>query len=734
LADKTLGIRYLLVYNFFHQSTIILSVGKTLFVLKVKILTHDTFLTTSRNYCNIYLINIADSHIFQFGSYIIEFPIMVSASTCPLCKNFLSVFLVVFSIWIQDSFASLPETFETCGIFLQDFQSNTSFDQGDLIYQIIDQLQQNHKMPQSLIIATKLFQKEIYPNIFRSMKYDCYLYAHINFGPDMFSTIPSFENQLQSALYKKATVLIFINSWPYDMLTTKSRLSHFDSQYRMFVVQIQMTLHNLHNQSRSKLLIFNEIYFFCCFCELLLIPLNVTSPNNYLSLKLTSFEKIWMPLFTHHYYQVLGKYDLETQELCRQKSMIDFYRKNMQKCSTHNTLTGMIILASGVNFTIKLYISQYYDYSKKPQFFDNLGYSKFLSNYLSPVLNIYKYPSIIYCLNLGSVAIAETNMWTKFVSMNVWGLVGLTIVVLAMLNALSGSCKKLTKCILIVRFLNSFLKLLRILCRQSLSHKWRLLGVIELLFSAFLISMYENSITVSIVVPLVPKPFPNPRELYNNNYTFVVQEYSLNVYNWIYAKFDSVSGSTPRVLSEPNFWRIDTWLEKYFLGNESGTKKYAIVGDLSTHYHFPAVTFLKEKNDTCYQMFPTEEGFYPQDFYFAFASSAAPVLNRGVFLLQAFGFLRVLEIAKNFRTSLIALDDLRSLASKHGYYEGISYKELKIDRLQENLITLGNIKSVLYVGLIIILSAVVTFVAEICSTKMTALMMLTKRRRFLLLI
>jgi len=44
-------------------------------------------------------------------------------------------------------------------------------------------------------------------------------------------------------------------------------------------------------------------------------------------------------------------------------------------------------------------------------------------------------------------------------------------------------------------------------------------------------------------------------------------------------------------------------------------------------------------------------------------------------------------------------------------------------RLKEDMITLGNLKSVIYAGLVTIVSAFVTFVAEVCSKEMVFLML-----------
>jgi len=96
-------------------------------------------------------------------------------------------------------------------------------------------------------------------------------------------------------------------------------------------------------------------------------------------------------------------------------------------------------------------------------------------------------------------------------------------------------------------------------------------------------------------------------------------------------------------------------------------------------------------------------------------------LHRGVSALQAHGFVRALEVAESFREYLVSLVYNRQLVAK--YDNQITYNDLKNIKLNENLITLGNIKSVLYVGFIITVSSIVCFIVEICSKEMVFMML-----------
>jgi len=390
-----------------------------------------------------------------------------------------------------------------------------------------------------------------------------------------------------------------------------------------------------------------------------------------LSLKLSSLEKIGESFDAVHYYSVPHKSEL-ANENCRHTNIMYLYAKELE-CEHQVILENTIVSASGINITTKPYLTKYYDHKKMPQIFGEIQYYGFVEpfKYSSPVFKEYKYPNIIYCLNLERVTVAETNMWTKYVPMDIWGLVGLCFFLLAVLNPTSQKIKfkfLFQHCLL---FVSSFLKLMGTFWRQSWSHKWKLLGVLELLFST-LICVYENSITVNVVKPLVPKPFLSTKELYNNNYTFVVQK--LNFYitrNWLLDEYNRRNHH--KIIEVEYFFYMSEWLERYLL-NHHNDVKYAIVGYLNFHFHYQVVKFVKEKNDTCYQMFPTEKAFSPQPFYFHFTSAVASSLHTGVSRLGAAGFLRVFEACKDFRENLVALAFARPLAAE--YENELTYEEV----------------------------------------------------------
>jgi len=633
---------------------------------------------------------------------------------------FIAICSLLFNLNACFNIFSSETTFETCGVFLQDFELYTT-EQGDFIHEVLEHLRLNQIRSQSVIIKTKLSKREIHPSIFRSMKYDCYLNVHINFGKKLFSTIPSIKNPLKSA-YQKGLFIILVRNNARDMLNAdkESWEVQLARQYRIFVFRVQRS--RRFNKHRVKLMFsLYKTYFFCAYCKRGLVRLNFTNTTNILFLKLLHFEKHWEPSLAKHYYQRSRSKD---EKLCSKLNVMSLYTMKNKGCQTTDMRIRMIVFASGMNITIKPYIYKHYDKSKPSQIYGHAQYHSGFDRYKysDPIFRRYASLSIIYCFNAGRVTVAETQMWTKYVPLDVWCLVGLCLILSSILfSSHDMSVKFLCQDFFLV--VNSLFKLGRLVLRQSWSHKWKVLGILELLFS-FLLSIYENSITVSVVVPLVQKPFLNTKELNNNNFTFVVQHDQFSkIYKWFSDEYNTVNH--PRVLRIEKFQCLCKWLERYFLKPTPETK-YAIVGELSKHFNFRAVTFVKQKNDTCYHMYPTEKPFYLDPVYFLFVSAVSSSFHKGTSLLCAVGIARAFENAKEFRTSLEALNYTRPLVAK--YSKEVTHKDLKNRRLKESMITLGNLKLVLHLMLILFVSASVSFVLEVSIIKIVLLMLPSRTR------
>jgi len=265
------------------------------------------------------------------------------------------------------------------------------------------------------------------------MKYDCYLYMHINLENDLFSTVPSLgDDPISSVFYKNGLFLIYVMRNPFEMFTQESQKLQLDRQDRIFVFRFEMAPGFYQNS--TKQLELNEAYFFCPFCLSGFVRLNSVC-SNILSLTVSKFQLDWAPEFSNHYYQVYDSTPMKNGKFCRQQNAMYMY-KRVIKCLHHIMTIQLIVSASGSNFTLEFYPSRYYNYSKIPTLYAHAkSYRTHLHHkYLSPVLSHFEYSSIIYCFNLGRKTIAESDMWTKYVPVNLWGLVVLFILTHAFLS------------------------------------------------------------------------------------------------------------------------------------------------------------------------------------------------------------------------------------------------------------------------------------------------------------
>jgi len=110
-------------------------------------------------------------------------------------------------------------------------------------------------------------------------------------------------------------------------------------------------------------------------------------------------------------------------------------------------LALLIFDACGRNIIIKPYQRKSFDYSKMPHIYTYIRYFGFnaIHKYSSLTINLHEYPTIIYCCNLGRLTVEETDMWTKYVPLDIWGLVGLCLVLSSMLYTTADSRNWLIK-------------------------------------------------------------------------------------------------------------------------------------------------------------------------------------------------------------------------------------------------------------------------------------------------
>jgi len=96
-------------------------------------------------------------------------------------------------------------------------------------------------------------------------------------------------------------------------------------QYRIFVFRIRNTVLD-HNQLEAKSLVVYETFYLSLFCLPWIIRLNSTSKTD-LSLKLSNFEKNWVPTFSQHFFRNMTKFISQMKFFAARKSNGHVQRK-----------------------------------------------------------------------------------------------------------------------------------------------------------------------------------------------------------------------------------------------------------------------------------------------------------------------------------------------------------------------------------------------------------------------
>jgi len=194
------------------------------------------------------------------------------------------------------------------------------------------------------MIKTDTSQSLIYPDVFRTMTYDWYLYVHINFGENLFSIVPSIESPLQSALCKKGMFLVVVKNDPDDMFESADWKLQLERQYQIFVVWMKMTqfVSNKLTIIGKQLFSSYKTYFFCTFGRGVVVWVVATTPKNILALKLLSLKKSWVSWFAVHDFTFNNEVELANEQSCKKLDVIQLYNKQFKKCQYYLMLARII--------------------------------------------------------------------------------------------------------------------------------------------------------------------------------------------------------------------------------------------------------------------------------------------------------------------------------------------------------------------------------------------------------
>jgi len=554
---------------------------------------------------------------------------------------------------------------------------------------------------------------DIAPAIFRSMTYMCYVHITIS-GPKFWmGSLPIWtpKGLNEQAVYKRALIIIIVRKHPRKMsYYTIDYEDMIKMEHRVFMYRIMLKGDGFHRK-----IVFSKAYFLCVFCEPGIVYIG--DKNVDLSTDISNFKHRWK--YATHYWQrdFLEKI---SDEVCNERTITSLSSIS-NKCHAAQAVTQLIFHSYDKNLTVVIW-----DYRGNPK----ISYPDTRtdpSDYIhtKPDIETYERPIIMYCDYGGAFLVAQRDMWNKNVSTVVWVALAITILVLAVLSILRDSNSYLGRSLLsiLLLYLNNVVQLMRAFIRQGAAHKWILLAFIEIMVNIML-TAYENYITVNVVVPLVPKPYSNTKQIFDNNYYFTLNGKSkvctdifptppcenyvkYRADTWLQNEYNTVNHEKVFEISKYEF--SHKWIYNLLKKNETG-KKHAVVGTSQNGDNFYFVEQTIGKMYSCYKIFPTDKAFNEYPILISFESAISSQLIRKMKVLKASGVLTAIELVTQFNRKIKANAELKRLRSsgKLLNYKGQDFSNF----LTNNLITLQHGTRPCMLGITVIIVSVVIFMLE----------------------
>jgi len=375
---------------------------------------------------------------------------------------------------------------------------------------------------QSLTIQTSNDTEAILPTIFKSMRYDCYLHIHFSFDKGIFSTIPleKCKNQLTNTLYRRGLFFVIITKKPKDLFSEDELYTSYAKEHNVFVLRIK----------KKEINQLAKMYFFCAFCG---IPLVRVPPNSEsFKLNMKTVMTLWRD--ASHDWVTDSKLTVSKQQKCSSLDILRAYEYDFD-CDTRQFENQLLRDFTKLNFSLRMVEYDETGFPAIEVYFNIHGVQRFI--FSTPFFLQYRVPRIVYCINADFKFTVNGRMWIQNISPHVWVLILTLLFATAIVRTVSTAYKNKSKSTWSC-FASSVRLVLRFVVRQISCHNCLLLGLLELFFG-LLLSAYENSVTVQVLVPASHKPFESTHDLYLNNYTFVIADTLYGPEEWIKAQYNS---------------------------------------------------------------------------------------------------------------------------------------------------------------------------------------------------
>jgi len=261
----------------------------------------------------------------------------------------LLLLLAVFSVECQTF-----QHFNPCGALIKDLfqvEDKTLFLQQDLHTQIIEAFSsQNHV---SVMIQTNT-TTEMWPGIFPSMNYKCFLHIHISFKHELFQARLSYESGsiVSVTFFARATYIIIFQRPLKELNTLTHKKLLRVRRVRIFATHLTTT--PVHNSS-PILIHLKNWFFYCAFC---LFPLKSIQYTKYIqNFDNNLFQRFWHDSTHTHYSEILKESvknyvnQLGGSFPCKSRKLADFLDSE-SGCEVYSIELDTILDATKLNITL----------------------------------------------------------------------------------------------------------------------------------------------------------------------------------------------------------------------------------------------------------------------------------------------------------------------------------------------------------------------------------------------
>jgi len=597
---------------------------------------------------------------------------------------------VIISTVIPESYQSILQSIETCGLFL----TSTIRTEGryrDFLASAIDTIYFHNPNLQALIIQTASNTNQtLLPHIFKSMRHDCFMDIHFNFEKGIFSSMPNYgpDDQIANVLYKINLFLVITVKAPHEYLfESLDWYLQLGREHKVYVLWLLP-----ENFMQPDPIEKATLFFFCAFCEIPLVHLLHNA--GVLEVNITTYMKSWKYAMHYLEFGFEGQYGT-----CEHINLIQAYDYKV-KCELILLEYQLMKEITRLNFTVR---ATHYNYVRWPFssiFIDaqTLIYNE-KYNFSMPLLAHYNKRRILYCINQDFKLTVSGQMWIHNVSPYVWLVVVVIVFASTVVRTLNNVLKNKIKSYF--DFFISYLGLvLRFVVRQSGSHNCVFLGLLELLLG-LLLAAYENSVTVEVLAPETHKPFESTKDLYLNNYTFVTINVEYPEIVWLKKQYNI--GNQKRVIVDPNFLITAGILQKYYWKQKDGAR-YAVLDNFYTDSLYNRIKINTNQNHGCYKMFPPEKPFRPTPTYYVFSTAIGTDFRIAYTHIKPYGFDALVQRVQAFVDKMEALHSRRLLDQHDEDWQ----KTIEAEREKStkySIINMASLKPVFYLaGLALALS------------------------------